>query len=89
MTLSPDCELSILPPLASTMKLTKKSPVTEGSNFGTLSTAISAKLEGSSDSVIITSEVVILSDMLKSDMRVRSKSDALEPVGVPSKNAPE
>ena len=86
---SPVCELSILPPLASTRKLTRKSPVTSGSYFGTLSSAMSARLDGSSDSVMIISEVVILSDMLSSDKREWFKSDALEPVGVPSKNAPE
>ena len=89
VTFSPVCELSILPPLASTKKLTRKSPVTSGSYFGTLSSAMSARLDGSSDSVTIISDVVMLSDTLKSDRRERSKSDAREPVGVPSKNAPE
>ena len=89
MILSPVWELSILPPLASTKKLTRKSPVTGGSYFGTLSSAISARLDGSSDSVTIISEVVILCDTLKSERRERSKSDALDPVGVPSRKAPE
>ena len=87
--LSPVCELSILPPRASTMKLTRKSPETGGSYLGTLSAAISARLDGNSDSVTMVSETVIVCDTFKSDRRDRSKSDALDPVGVPSKNPPE
>ena len=86
---SPVCELSIFPPRASTKKLTRKSPETGGSYLGTLSAAISARLDGNSDSVTMVSEAVMVCDTLKSDRRDRSKSDALDPVGVPSKNPPE
>ena len=90
MILRPVCELSIFPPLASTKKLTKKSPVARGSYFGTLSAAMLARLDGNSDSTTFISETVMLCDTLKSERRELFKSDAREPDGVPpSKKAPE
>ena len=69
MILRPVCELSIFPPLASTRKLTKKSPVVRGSYFGTLSAAMSARLDGNSDSTTFISETVMFWDSLNSEKR--------------------